>query len=102
MNNIVDLVGGGIKCDNPECDYADQTVKIEDYKKWLNKPCPKCGSNLLTEADYKNVRLLVWLTNTTNKICNTTHKTTHDSSENEQSTIAFHMDGSGDVNIEIN
>lgn len=36
MNNIVDLVGGGIKCDNPECDYADQTVKIEDYKKCKN------------------------------------------------------------------
>ena len=36
MNNIVDLVGGGIKCDYPECDYTDQTVKIEDYKKCKN------------------------------------------------------------------
>jgi hypothetical protein len=101
MNNIVDLIGGGIKCDNPKCNYADETVKIEDYKKWLNKPCPCCGSSLLTKADYNNVRLLVWLANTINKTCSNS-ETAQDNLENEQSTIVFHMNGTGDMDIELN
>ncbi len=24
------------------------------YKEWLNKPCPKCGQNVLTDEDYKH------------------------------------------------
>lgn len=31
-NDIVSFIGGGIKCDNPECDYMDETVRVEDYK----------------------------------------------------------------------
>lgn len=42
----------GIKCDNKSCDYEDKEVKSTDYLSYLNKPCPKCGSNLLTQADY--------------------------------------------------
>ncbi len=40
----------GIKCDN--CSYKDDSVKFEDYLEWLNKPCPDCGENLLTQKDY--------------------------------------------------
>jgi len=40
----------GIKCD--KCKFSDPTVKYEDYDKWLNKPCPDCGENLLTQEDY--------------------------------------------------
>lgn len=50
----------GIKCDNPNCDFSDMTVKYEDYDKWLNKPCPKCGHNLLTKI-YRSNRKLVTL-----------------------------------------
>lgn len=46
----------GIKCDNPTCDYKDMSVDYTDYPNWVNKPCPKCGENLLTEADYKLVK----------------------------------------------
>ena len=49
----------GIKCDNPECDYRDDTATYEEYDKWLNKPCPKCGENLLTEADLEATKLIV-------------------------------------------
>lgn len=42
----------GIKCDNSVCTYEDMSVKREDYLTWLNKPCPKCGDNLLTQKDY--------------------------------------------------
>lgn len=43
----------GIKCDNPECDYQDSEVSANDYIKYVNKPCPKCGSILLTENDFR-------------------------------------------------
>lgn len=43
----------GIKCDNKNCDFRDMSVPYEDYAKWVNKPCPKCGANLLTAHDYK-------------------------------------------------
>lgn len=52
MNQLKYSVSG-IKCDTPECDYKDMSVQSKDYKNWVNKPCPKCGGNLLTESDYK-------------------------------------------------
>lgn len=56
---VVDCFIRGIKCDNPQCDFKDHTVRIEDYKQWLNWPCPKCGANLLTQADYDATIALV-------------------------------------------
>ena len=41
---------GGIKCDN--CDFKDDTVLISDWVNWIDKPCPKCGENLLTKEDF--------------------------------------------------
>ena len=58
----------GIKCDNPECSYRDDEVKYEDYIHWLNKPCPECGSNLLTEADYNIVLKMVKAVNFINRL----------------------------------
>lgn len=49
----------GIKCDADGCDYQDESAKFENYKDYLGKPCPKCGANLLTEADYKSVQMLI-------------------------------------------
>lgn len=53
---------GGIKCDNKDCDFKDMDVKFDDYPDWLNKPCPKCGSNLLTEQDYFAIKTMIELT----------------------------------------
>lgn len=54
-----------IKCDNPTCDYVvsrgPEHGEVEDisvYEEYLNKPCPKCGENLLTEEDYKDTKKL--------------------------------------------
>lgn len=44
---------GGLKCDNPNCNYEDMDIKVEEYKDWVEKPCPKCGWILLTKKDYK-------------------------------------------------
>ena len=46
----------GIKCDS--CDYKDSSVQMSDYHNWLNKHCPICGTNLLTESDYEMINKL--------------------------------------------
>ncbi len=50
--NVEILSGGGIGCDNPDCKWEDQTVTNAEMGEWLNRPCPDCGSNLLTQEDY--------------------------------------------------
>ena len=45
----IDVVG--LKCDAPDCDYRNDTAKVQDYAKYLDAPCPKCGAPLLTLAD---------------------------------------------------
>jgi hypothetical protein len=56
MDAITGLVVRGIKCDNPACDFNDDSFTwngFETMKEYLNKPCPKCGANLFTQADYE-------------------------------------------------
>ena len=89
---------GGIKCDNPKCDYIDQSVELEDYPNWLNKPCPKCGSNLLTQADYDKIKMIIDLINTIN------HSVELDVNVNDDKEqvgiLTVRMNGTGEVEIE--
>lgn len=64
MNNKVQVCGGGLKCDNPKCDYVDIGISMEDYKNWVNKPCPKCGEVLLTKQDYDAVQQILHIIGT--------------------------------------
>jgi ssDNA-binding Zn-finger/Zn-ribbon topoisomerase 1 len=50
--NVEVLREGGLQCDNPKCDYTNTDIAFEDYKDWIDVPCPECGENLLTEGDY--------------------------------------------------
>lgn len=50
----IEFTQSGIKCDNPECNWRDDNVKAEDYKDWIDKPCPNCEANLLTQEDYES------------------------------------------------
>lgn len=68
MKDAIRMDVKGIKCDNPNCDFVDMSVEFEDYENWLNKPCPKCGSNLLTDHDYFITKALFAVTNVVNKI----------------------------------
>lgn len=52
MAKVVTTYVKGIKCDNEECGWKDPTVPYEDYPKYIDKPCPCCGANLLTRQDY--------------------------------------------------
>ena len=95
MKDAVQFNIGGIKCDNPECDYIDQSVELKDYPNWLNKPCPKCGSNLLTQADYDNVKAIIELTGIINQSLGPVE-------DDEPVGIAtVRMNGTGKVEIEI-
>jgi len=58
MKENIQIKGTGIKCDNPTCDWKDETVNHSDLKNWLNALCPKCGENVLTPEDFENVQML--------------------------------------------
>lgn len=66
----LEIQGSGLQCDNPSCDWTDKTITVETFKDWLNRPCPKCGQNLLTEEDFRNAetfRLAAEFINTLSK-----------------------------------
>lgn len=47
----------GLKCDC--CDYRDDEITFEEYKNYINYPCPKCREPLLTKEDYERcIRVL--------------------------------------------
>lgn len=58
MEKNLELKESGLKCDNTECDWRDDSVVFDNYKEWINKPCPKCGENVLTEEDYELAEVL--------------------------------------------
>jgi len=66
--SIIDVVGGGLKCDNIKCDWKDETIPFSDFKNWVNKPCPKCGENVLNLEDYNATILFLKITNTINEL----------------------------------
>lgn len=59
MGKRVEFERGGLVCDSPTCDWEDKSISMDDYPKYLNAACPKCGENILTEEDYINVLRLV-------------------------------------------
>jgi hypothetical protein len=60
----------GIKCDAEGCDYYDRTATPDRYVYYLNKPCPKCGANLLTKEDYIGALRIMEGARRLNKIAN--------------------------------
>lgn len=56
----IEIKGSGLICDNKNCDYVDKTVlSTDNLEPFINKPCPKCGENLLTLEDYQlNAKVL--------------------------------------------
>lgn len=59
FGEAIALTVAGIKCDNqPICTWQDESVKVVDYDKWMNRPCPICGSNLLTPEDLATVKTM--------------------------------------------
>lgn len=71
MRKLIDIKQDNlIECDNQKCDYVivNQTKNPnEDIKKYIDKPCPKCNENLLTEKDYLDYKKFLRIINWTNK-----------------------------------
>jgi len=55
--NEIDLINTKLKCDS--CDYIDSDIDNNNLESYINKPCPKCGENLLTQDDYDQQNLLL-------------------------------------------
>ena len=66
MENNIEVTGGGLQCDS--CDWKDETIAHADFKDWVNKPCPKCGANVLTEEDFRNAEVLEFAVNMVNSM----------------------------------
>lgn len=82
------------KCDNPSCDFRDDTVEFQNYRAWLNKPCPKCGANLLTQKDLNAVKTLIKITNIVNWVLKPFIKFDKNV---EKMTFTAEMNGTGEV-----
>lgn len=86
----------GIQCDNEECDFIDKSVKMEEYDEWLNKPCPKCGDNLLTEEDYNTVKDLTSLVSMFSEMMG---EVPEDVTIEDYTKTEFELDGSGNLRL---
>jgi len=89
-SQVMEMTIQGIKCDGEDCDYRDDEVDRESYTSYINKPCPKCGGILLTQADYDTVIQLEEMVFCLN--LNVSDILTIDT---EISTFDVEMDGSG-------
>ena len=56
----------GIKCDH--CNFQDMSVEFSSYPEFINKPCPICKTNLLTEEDYQKCLKVYKISVTINSI----------------------------------
>lgn len=54
-------VGSFLLCDEPTCDFTlnEPFEGLEDPRYYVNVPCPKCSSNLLTMEDYKTHKYMM-------------------------------------------
>jgi hypothetical protein len=95
MKDAIEMNLKGIRCDNPECDYKDMSVEADDFKDWLNKPCPECGANLLTQADYDNVVGLIELAKLMNQFCPKV------SDDEKIVKVKVEMNGTGEMDFKL-
>ena len=43
----------GLKCDNQQCNYRDDSIIFSDYASLVGSRCPKCNEVWLTQEDYE-------------------------------------------------
>jgi len=90
MDSAVEATIAGLRCDADGCDYEDMNINVEEYEQYVNAPCPECGANLLTEADYELVKVITGVVDTFNK----KFPPPHDPND-PIARFTINMDGSG-------
>lgn len=90
MDSAAAIQIAGLQCDADGCDYEDLNINVNEYNKYVNAPCPKCGANLLTEADYETVKVIAGIVDTLNE----EYPPPHDPNE-PIARFTVNMDGSG-------
>lgn len=97
----------GLKCDTAGCDYHDD-ARFEDYIMHLNRPCPKCGGNLLTLADLNSSIELSERIKRVNAWCNRwlpmwllRRWDVTPEREAEAAKYHVHMNGTGERRVEV-
>lgn len=90
MTQAIQYNISGLKCDAAACDYEDNEARFENYEQYLNAPCPKCGANLLTEADLAAVKAIMAGADWLNQVVGDVSE-----SKGQVVNIRFDMDGSG-------
>lgn len=86
----------GIKCDH--CDYKNKDVCYSDYGDWLGKPCPNCGSNLLTQEDLDATDELVSQIKEANELLSNLNM--NNSKSEDLMKFNVEMNGTGSMKIE--
>ncbi len=51
----------GMRCDGKDCDYFVPDATFEDSALYLEQPCPKCGTILLTLEDYRLIKFIFFV-----------------------------------------
>lgn len=62
------VIISGIKCDKRGCGFIDTSVEYKNYHLYINRPCPQCGSNLLTEKDMRQCERIIKTAHIMNKV----------------------------------
>jgi len=86
------LIIQGIKCDS--CTWKDMSVPYDKYPEYVNRACPCCGENLLTEQDYLTTRTIVAFTKAVDEIFKDVPDT------GDRKAIKINMDGTGTFSAE--
>lgn len=99
MGNVINITVSGVKCDTDGCDYRDDSVQLKDYEQWINKPCPKCQANLLTEADYQTIQTVLEVTAEINDLGPELLATFGLDDSDERVRLQLEMDGTGTFTV---
>lgn len=86
----------GLKCDAPGCGWSDMTIPRSEYPEYRNAPCPACGSNILTDADWKTLRRLERLVAVINVLF-FWMKPPKEDEPHYETTVDLHGDGKGNI-----
>lgn len=84
----------GIKCDAPGCFWSDMTVPF-DKDAFRNKPCPRCGASLLTDADTKTITRMEAAASLVNALLRPFHRLL----PRRRTRIPLDLNGSGRITV---